>query len=176
MRYLVAIAMAAAASAPAGAEVVSASANGFEVRHTLNLVVKPDVAFRSFANLPAWWNPAHTYSGSSANLSLALNPGGCFCERFPKGGGGIEHMRVAYVEPGKQLILTGALGPLLYEATSGVLDAQFKSTAAGAQVTFSYRAAGFYKGGADTLAPVVDKVLAEQFKRYRAYATARPRT
>jgi len=174
MKYLAALAL-VVATAPAQADVVGASANGFEVRHIVNLVVKPEAAFSAFANIPAWWNPEHTYSGSSANLSVALTPGGCFCERFPAGGG-IEHMRVAYVDPGKRIILTGALGPLLYEATTGVLDVQVKSTAGGSQLTFDYRAAGFYKGGADKLAPIVDPVLAEQLKRYRAFATARPRT
>jgi len=174
MKYLVLLGL-LAASAPASADVVSASSNGFEIRHTVNLVVKPDVAFQAFTDVAAWWNPDHTYSGSSANLSLALTPGGCFCERFPKGGG-IEHMRVTFVDPGKHLVLTGALGPLLYEATAGVLDVSVKSTAGGSQLTFDYRAAGFYKGGADKLAPVVDQVLADQVKRYRTYATARPRT
>jgi uncharacterized protein YndB with AHSA1/START domain len=164
-----------AASAPAAADVVSASSNGFEIRHTVNLVVKPEVAFQAFGNVAAWWNPEHTYSGSAANMSIALTPGGCFCERFPKGGG-VEHMRVSFVEPGQHIVLTGALGPLLFEATAGVLDVQVKSTAAGSQLTFDYRAAGFYKGGADKLAPIVDQVLAGQMKRFRAYATARPRS
>ena len=57
-------------------------------------------------------------SGNSANLSLALTPGGCFCERFPKGGG-IEHMRVTYVDPGKRVVLTGALGPLALRSDDG---------------------------------------------------------
>jgi hypothetical protein len=174
MKYLIVLGL-VATSAPASADVVSASPNGFEIRHTVNLVVKPDAAFQAFGNISAWWNPEHTYSGSSANLSLALTPGGCFCERFPKGGG-IEHMRVAFVDPGKHIILTGSLGPLLYEATSGVLDVQIKSTSAGSQLIVDYRAAGFYNGGADKLAPMVDQVLAEQLKRYRTFATARPRT
>jgi hypothetical protein len=174
MKYLVAFGL-LAASAPAAADVVSASPNGFEVRHTVNLVVRPEVAFQAFANVAGWWNPDHTYSGSSANLSLALTPGGCFCERFPKGGG-IEHLRVTYVQPGERMLLTGSLGPLLYEATSGVLDVQVKRTGGGSQLTLSYRAAGFYKGGADKLAPIVDQVLAEQMRRYRKFATARPRS
>jgi hypothetical protein len=174
MRYLAALAL-LGASVPAGAEVVTASPNGFEVRETVNLVVKPEVAMRAFASLGSWWDPQHTYSGDSANLSLALNPGGCFCERFPKGGG-IEHMRVAYVDPGKRIVLTGTLGPLLDEATSGVMDVQVKSTAAGSILTLDYRASGFFNGGADKLAPIVDQVLATQMKRYRAFATGRPRT
>lgn len=174
MKYLLALGL-LAASAPAAADVVSASPNGFEIRHTVNLVVKPEVAFQAFGNVAAWWNPEHSYSGSSANLSLTLTPGGCFCERFAKGGG-IEHMHVTFVDPGKQVVMTGALGPLLYEATAGVLDVQVKSTGSGSQLTLDYRAAGFYKGGADKLAPIVDQVLADQLKRYRTYATARPRT
>lgn len=151
------------------------SANGFEVRQTVNLVVKPEAAFAAFQNVGAWWDGEHTYSGSAANLRLSLAPGGCFCEQFPKGGG-IEHMRVAYVEPGKRVVLTGSLGPLLYEATSGVMDVQVKSIAGGSQLVMSYRAAGFFKGGADKFAPLVDQVLATQMKRYRAFAASRPRT
>jgi hypothetical protein len=160
-------------STSASAEVVSASSNGFEVRQTVNLVVSPAAAFDAFRNIGAWWDPEHTYSGDSANLSLALVPGGCFCERLPKGGG-IEHMRVTYIEPGKHVVLTGALGPLLYEAVTGVMDVQVKTIAGGAQLTLDYKAAGFAKGGADKLAPAVDSVLAGQMKRYRAYATSRP--
>ncbi|HEU4696299.1 MAG TPA: ATPase [Sphingomicrobium sp.] len=160
-------------STSASAEVVSASSNGFEVRQTVNLVVPPAAAFDAFRNIGAWWDPEHTYSGDSANLSLALVPGGCFCERLPKGGG-IEHMRVTYIEPGKHVVLTGALGPLLYEAVTGVMDVQVKTIAGGAQLTLDYKAAGFAKGGADKLAPAVDSVLAGQMKRYRAYATSRP--
>jgi uncharacterized protein YndB with AHSA1/START domain len=169
------VAFLAFASAPAAAEVVSASPNGLEVRETVNLVVPPQLAWTSFGDIASWWDPEHTYSGKSQNLSVSLTPGGCFCERFPKGGG-IEHLRVTYVDPGKRLILTGALGPLLYEATSGVMDVQIKPTAAGSQLTLDYRAAGFANGGAEKLAPAVDQVLAGQLKRLRAFATSRPRT
>jgi hypothetical protein len=172
MKHVLFLALIASAS-PAAAEVMSASSNGFEVRQTVNLVVPPADAFDAFRNIGAWWDPEHTYSGDAANLSLALVPGGCFCERLPKGGG-VEHMRVAYIEPGKHVVLTGALGPLLYEAVTGVMDVQVKTIAGGAQLTLDYKAAGFAKGGADKLAPAVDSVLAAQMKRYRAYATSRP--
>ena len=160
---------------PAASEVVKASPNGFEVRHTVNLVIPPEAAFAAFANLGGWWGKDHTYSGNSANLSLSLRPGGCFCERFPDGGG-IEHLRVTYVEPGKRLVLTGSLGPLLYEATAGVMDVRVKSIAGGSQLTLNYRAAGFANGGAEKLAPLVDGVLGDQIRRYRAFASARPRS
>jgi hypothetical protein len=163
-------------SAPAGAEVVGASANGFEVRETVNLVVKPEIAWRAFADVRKWWDPDHTYSGDAANLTLALTPGGCFCERIPKTGGGVEHMRVAYLDPGKRVVLTGALGPLLYEATIGVMVVEIGKTAGGSQLTLDYKVAGFANGGGTELAPVVDKVLTGQIKRYRTYATSRPRS
>ena len=173
MKALIALVV-ALVSGPASAAVVSASPNGFEVRQTVNLVVPPDLAWSSFANVDQWWDPEHSYSGKAENLRLSLTPGGCFCERFPDGGG-IEHMRVTYVEPGKRALLTGSLGPLLYEATTGVMDVQVKTVAGGSQLTLDYKVAGFANGGADKLAPAVDAVLADQLKRLRAYATARPK-
>lgn len=163
------------AAAPATAEVVSASDNGFEVREAVTLVVPPDDAFTSFEQVGSWWDPKHTYSGNSENVSLNLVPGGCFCERFPKGGG-IEHMHVTYVEPGSRAVLTGSLGPLLYEATSGVMDVQVKKVAGGAQLVLDYKVAGFAKGGAAKLAAGVDQVLAAQLKRYRELAASRPKS
>lgn len=161
---------------PAAAEVVSASTNGFEVRETVSLVVSPAAAYKAFSNLPAWWDPQHTYSGAAENLRLSVTPGGCLCERMPKSGGGVEHLRVTYVEPGKRILFTGALGPLLFEAVAGVMDVQIKPTGGGSVLILDYRAAGFAKGGADKLAAAVDDVLAAQMKRYRAYATAQPKT
>jgi hypothetical protein len=175
MKPIFAIALVGLAT-PAAAEVVAAGSNGFEVRETVQLVVPPDVAFNSFRDVAAWWSPEHTYSGDSANLSLSLAPGGCFCERLPKTGGGIEHLRIAYVDPGKRVVMTGALGPLLYEATTGVMDVQLKTLAGGSQLTLDYKVAGFANGGAAKLAASVDQVLAEQMKRFRAYATSRPKT
>lgn len=156
-------------AAPASAEVVSAGPNGFHVRQSAQLVVPPPAAFTAFSRVGSWWSGEHTYSGKAANLSMALNPGGCFCERL-EGGGGIEHMRVSYVDPGKRVVFTGSLGPLLYEATAGVMDVQFERIAGGTKVTMDYRVAGFANGGAEKMAPLVDSVLAEQFKRYREFA------
>jgi uncharacterized protein YndB with AHSA1/START domain len=161
---------------PASAGVVSASSTGFEVRETVPLVVPPQAAFKAFADLPGWWDPEHSYSGNSANIRLELTPGGCFCERIPKTGGGVEHMRVVYVDPGKRVVMTGSLGPLLYEATTGVMDVQIKTVAGGSQLTIDYKVAGFASGGATELAVQVDAVLAEQLKRLRAYAAGRPKS
>jgi hypothetical protein len=174
MRAIPLIVLSLSAS-PAAGEVVSATSNGFHVRETVQMVVPTDRAYAAFSRLPGWWNKEHTYSGDSANLALALTASGCFCERL-KNGGGVEHMRISFVDPGKRIVMTGSLGPLLYEATSGVMDIQFERVAGGAKVTMDYRAAGFAEGGAEKLAPIVDSVLSDQMARYRKFAVTQPKT
>jgi len=168
MRYLILAGLALIGS-PAAAEVVSAGPNGFEVRHSVNLVIPQAKAYSAFSEIQNWWSKDHTYSGDASHLSLQLRPGGCFCERLDNGGG-IEHLRVTYVQPGERAVLTGSLGPLLYEATIGVMDIKVERIAGGSRITMDYRVAGFAKGGAAEMAPIVDKVLGEQMKRLRVYA------
>lgn len=155
--------------APSAAEVVNADTHGFEVREIANLVIPVGQAYAAFGRIGAWWSDEHTYSGKAANMRLSLQPGGCLCETNPKGGG-VEHMRVAVVQPGERIVMTGALGPLLYEGTAGVMDVQFERIAGGSRATMTYRAGGFASGNGDKLAPVVDSVLGEQMKRFRAFA------
>ena len=168
MRVLV-LSAAMVCATPASAEVVSAGPHGFEISHSINLVVPQAQAFAAFGQIRDWWSNDHTYSGDASRLSLQLRPGGCFCERLDNGGG-IEHLRVTYVQPGERIVLSGSLGPLLYEATNGVMDVKVERIAGGSRITMDYKAAGFAKGGAAELAPIVDKVLGEQMKRLRVYA------
>ena len=169
-----AVATAMFAASPAQADVASASANAFHLRQSVAVGLPPARAYAAFAAIGSWWNPSHTYSGKSGNLSLTLAPGSCFCERL-ENGGGIEHLRVAYVDPGKRAVLTGGLGPLLYQGVAGVMDLQFKPKGAGTELVMDYRVAGFASGGADKLAPLVDKVLAEQLGRYESFVAASAR-
>ena len=163
-------AVALLAPMPAAAEVVSSGEHGFELRYSHVFPGAPAEVMEAFANVDQWWPDDHTYSGDSANLSMKLQPGGCFCERLPKGGG-IEHLRVTYVDPGKRAVLTGSLGPLLYEATAAVMDVQFKPAGKGTKLEATYRVAGFAKGGAAKLAPLVDQVMGGMFTRFSVYAT-----
>lgn len=156
-------------SAPASAAVVSSDEHGFEIQNSVNLVVPQAEAYEAFGKVGQWWNPEHTYSGDAKRMNLALRPGGCFCEPL-EGGGGIEHMRVTYLQPGERIVLTGSLGPLLYEATNGVMDVKVERIAGGSKVTMNYRVSGFANGGAARMAPLVDQVLADQLKRFRVYA------
>jgi len=170
MRSLLALVVAMAAAAPAHAEVVSSAPNGFHIRHVVTVPVGADSAYSAFAKVERWWNPQHSYSGDASRLSLELTPGGCFCESLA--GGGIEHLRVSYVDKPKRLVLTGALGPLLLQAVAGVMDLKFEAVGEGTKVTMDYKAAGFAAGGADKIAAPVDQVLAEQMSRYAASARA----
>ena len=174
MKVLLAI-IALVAPASAAAEVISSNDHGFEVRHTVQLVIPQPAAYDAFTQIPRWWNADHTYSGDAANLSLSPTPGGCFCEKLP-GGGGVEHLRVVHAAPGERLVLTGALGPLIHEAVAGVMDVKFERIAGGSRLVLDYRAAGFANGGAAKLAPLVDQVLGDQLARYRKFAAALPRT
>lgn len=163
MKHLMVAALLAVGGS-AGAEVRHSNPNGFDIRHSVEIRATPEKVLRTFERIGSWWSSQHSYSGSASNLTLSLKPGACFCEALPNGGG-VEHMRVAYVDPGKRVVLAGALGPLLFEATTGVMDVQVEATASGSRLSFAYKAAGFANGGADKLAPRVDAVLAEQLGR-----------
>ena len=76
----------------------------------------------------------------------------------------IEHGRVVYAQPGKALRLHAALGPLQQEGVSGALTWALKPAAGGTEVTQTYVVGGFVRAGADKLAPIVDRVMAEQLK------------
>ena len=156
-------------AAPAQAVVVGADSHGFELRHTIDVPVPPGQALAAFAKVGSWWSKEHTYSGDAGRLSFELRPGGCWCERLD-GGGGVEHMRIALYQPGERIVLTGGLGPLLFEATSGVMSVRAIKTKSGSQLVVNYRAAGFARANGTEMALGVDAVLREQIERLRAFA------
>lgn len=160
--------------APATAEVVHSDNHGFEVSESVIVHATADQALTAFTQVANWWIADHTYSGNTANLSLDARPGGCLCERFP-GGGGIEHLHVTYYEPGKYLIMTGALGPLLHEAVNGVMNVHVDPDPAGTRLTIDYRTSGFANGGGEKFAAMVDHMLGDSIQHYQKYADSRPR-
>lgn len=161
--------MLAAASA-VSAEVVDKGPAGFTVRIEQRTTAPPAAAYKAFVEgLATWWDSEHTYSGSAKNMSIDARPGGCFCEVFPAGGG-IEHARVIYVEPGKILRMQGALGPLQSSGVASVLTWSFEAAAGGTTVTLTAATGGYLPGGFDKIAVLVDGVLTGQVKRLVAYA------
>jgi uncharacterized protein YndB with AHSA1/START domain len=112
------------------AEVVDSSSTGFTVRTTLTIHAAPEVVYSKFMrNIGDWWNPGHTFCGSSHNLSIEEKAGGCFCEKLA-GGGGVRHLEAIYLAPGKSVILSGALGPLQSLAAPGSMTVQFAAAKA----------------------------------------------
>ncbi len=155
----------AAMGAVGWAEVVESSPNRFLVRTTVEVRVSSERAYQGLVEEVArWWDPAHTYSGSAASLSLEASAGGCFCERYD--GGSVEHARVVYAAPGKTLRLVGGLGPLQSEPVQGVLEFSFEPISEGSRVTMTYRVGGPVPAD---WAPGVDRVLAEQMERLQRY-------
>lgn len=102
------------------AEVLEASDDGFHVRHELTLAVETRVVWRAVTAPAEWWDPKHTWSGDAANLSLAVEPGGCFCESWEDGAS--AHLMVVRVETGRLLRLEGGHGPLQDYLVRGLMD------------------------------------------------------
>jgi uncharacterized protein YndB with AHSA1/START domain len=170
---LIAAATLALAATAARAEVVDAQPNGFEVKRTAVLNAPADKVYAALAQPSQWWSKDHTWSGSSANLSLAPMSGGCFCEKLPNGGS-VMHMTVVYAQPGQSLRLFGALGPLQMSGAAGHLSWTLSETGGKTTLTQTYDVGGYMKGGLDKIAPGVDHVLSEQLDRLKAYVETGP--
>jgi hypothetical protein len=155
------------AAAPAGAEVKSATASGFEVQSVAVVKASPEAAWAMIVRPAAWWNPEHSWSGKASNLTLEPRAGGCFCEAMPPGGS-VEHGRVLSAMPGRLLLLEAPLGPLQSLAVTTRLSWRLKPVAGGTEITQTYVAGGYLPMGGDALAPAVDGVLSEQLARLKA--------
>ena len=153
----------------AEAAVKQGAADGFEVVHTFAITASPEDAWKTLVAPARYWPKAHTWSGDAANLSIDPRAGGCFCERWS--GGESEHARVVMALPNGLLRLNGGLGPMQSMAVTGVLSVALKKSDAGTSATLSYRVSGDSLHALDKLAPVVDKVLGEQFGRWAKLAS-----
>lgn len=153
----------------AGQAAAQASSSGFSLKHEVVISAPPSEVYRSLVQqVGEWWNPQHTYSGDSKNLSIDARPGGCFCETLPNGGG-VEHLRVVYLVPGEMLRLSGGLGPL--QASGVVGSVTWKLTQAGSSTTVevTYVVGGFMEGGFERIAPAVNGVIGEQLRRLKLF-------
>ncbi|MCW3836300.1 SRPBCC domain-containing protein [Sphingomonas canadensis] len=168
---LLAAAIAALApAAPAAAEVTASSDTAFTVEYRIALAASPAKVWETITLPGAWWEGEHTYSGSSANMTLDPRAGGCWCEKT-KDDGSVEHMRVLYAQPLAMLRLQGGLGPLQAMPVTGVLSYELKPAGEGTELTIVYSVSGA-GGGLAGLATVVDEVLALQWTRLKEAAEA----
>lgn len=170
----VTVASLALAVPSARAEVVAREDNGFVVRVASEVTALPAEAWKRLLTPAQWWQSQHTFSGDSANLTLDPAVGGCFCEALPrpetmpplqKGerwNGGVQHMRVVYLEPPRAMRLVGSLGPLQSEALAATMTITVKPTEKGSRILFEYVVGGFMRYKSEDIAPAVDRMLTAQ--------------
>ena len=65
--------------AAARADVVDRSAAGFTLKTTAQIAAPADRVYRALVDVGSWWGKEHTYSGDARNMTIAAQPGGCFC-------------------------------------------------------------------------------------------------
>ena len=162
------------ASAWAHGEAINVSATGFTSQHREEVKASSDDVWKALVQLPRWWNSSHTYSGQASNLSLDAQAGGCWCERWGDGQS-VQHGTVVLAMPGRVLRVLGNLGPLQDLPVQGVLTFAITTQDGKTTLRMTYRVAGPADAGLEKLAPVVDRVIGEQYKRLKTMAeTGKP--
>ena len=112
-------------------------------------------------------------AGDAANLSIAMQPGGCYCERWA--GGVVEHGRVILLLRDQAVRLDAALGPLQGLAVSAVLTFALKPEDGGTALSVGYRVNGSASSALDKLSGAVDGVIGTQVQRLkRLVETGKP--
>lgn len=163
-----AAALSLALTGPAGAATSEVSPSGFLVTLRQEVKASPPRIYEALGEVDKWWNPKHTWSGSAANLSLARQAAGCFCERW--GANSVEHGRVIYAAKDSVLRLQAALGPLQALAVNAILTFAIAEKDGRTILQLSYRVSGNDAAGLQDLAGPVDGVLADQLKRLVSYS------
>jgi len=161
-----AVVAASFAAGPVHGAVLGSNAGGFTVREEVEFAGSPANAWKRLIDVGSWWNPQHTYSGHSSNLTLTLRPGGCWCEKLDNGGF-VRHFEVVLVIPERTLRLTGGLGPLQGIGATGALTFTLRSTSPTATTVIAeYSVVGYSREGLSSIAAAVDEVLGEQLQRF----------
>jgi hypothetical protein len=83
-------------------------------------------------------------------------------------GGGVQHMTVAYVDPGKILRFRGALGPLQTMAVDGSMTRDLTAAGDKTHLQLTYTVGGYRASGLGaTMAKPVNDVLTLQVQRLK---------
>jgi uncharacterized protein YndB with AHSA1/START domain len=171
---VLALVMLSGTPAPSAPQVTP---NGFLVKFDVSVNAPAAKVYDALVGqVGSWWNPEHTYSHDSKNLSIDARAGGCFCEKLPNGGG-LEHLRVVYVAPPQVVRLSGALGPLQASGVAGSMTWKLTGEPDGTRLELSYSVGGFIPGGFEKIAPAVEAMLREQLDRLKLFVeTGKPIT
>ncbi len=156
---------AALAAGAARADVKSAGPDHIQILFTERIAATPGAVYAAIGQVERWWSNEHTYSGDASNLSLAMQPGGCFCERWA--GGAVEHGRVVLLLRDQMVRLEAPLGPVQALGVAATLTFLVKAEDGGSTLSVGYRVNGSSASGLDKLAPAVDGVLGVQVQRLK---------
>ncbi|MFO1307178.1 MAG: hypothetical protein U1F64_01870 [Burkholderiales bacterium] len=163
----------AALAGTAHAEVKAAAPDGFQLAFAERIAAPPAAVYAAIGQVERWWSPEHTYSGDAANLSIAMQAGGCYCERWA--GGAVEHGRVILLLRDQAVRLEAPLGPLQGLAVSAVLTFALKPEDGGTALSVGYRVNGSASSALDKLSGAVDGVIGTQVQRLkRLVETGKP--
>lgn len=154
-------------AAPASAEVVSRSENGFVLRFEMQSDASPEQMIAAVRALPEWWDPAHTYTGDADNLSLAFEPGGCWCEARADGTT-FRHAEVVEIAPNR-VTMNAPLGPLHGRATRADLAWTIGGHTPGDTIALQFTVEG---PGLGPMADPVHTVMSQGWSRYVHYLTS----
>ena len=149
---------------PAAAAVVEVDDGGFVSAHEIEIAAPPKRVFEALvAEVGAWWDPAHTYSGDASNLTFSQFP--ALWERISDEGF-VRHMAIDVVRPPTMLRLSGGLGPLQPLAVAGSMTFELAATEEGTKLAYRYVVNG---RRLERLAEPVDRVMGGQLERLRRY-------
>ena len=169
MRIFAATALFLLSALSAPAAVIDSSASGFTVKISVTIQAPPDEVYQKFVhNIGDWWNPQHTFSGKSQNLSIEDKPLGCWCEKIGDKGG-TRHMQVITAVPGKALVFEGGLGPMQGLAIIGKMNVDFTPANGVTKFELTYSAAGYLPAGLNTFAGPSDVMLTDQVNRLKNF-------
>jgi len=153
----------------ARADVTDSSATGFTSQNSVSIMSPRDSVYSiAVGRIASWWDPEHTWSGSSGNLSIEDMAGGLFREDLD-GGGSVVHLTVVFADRGRLLRFQGGLGPLQSMAVTGSLTWEFATVSGSTHLTWTYAVTGYAPGGIAVLAGPVDGVLRHQLQRLKRY-------
>jgi len=150
--------------------VKSSKPDGFLIEQRIIVKSDVDATWAALFEPKLWWSKAHTWSGSSDNLTIERKAGGCFCENWS--GGGVEHARVLFLKDRDTLRMQGALGPMQSLAVNAVIEFKLTQGKDGTQIDMTYRASGGSESMLDKIAAPADGMLTEQMAGLKKYLDA----
>ena len=161
LKPLIAAAALSLFALPAAAEVVARTADSFTLRYAVDSGIAPEKIGPSLADLPRWWDSAHTYSGSADNLSLDLMPGGCWCERLADGSD-FDHGRTVSVTA-DSYVFHAPFGPMRGKTTMAELTVTWPAANGGRSLTWTMVVEG---PGIGAMADAIDAVMGAGHRRW----------